>query len=415
MPHDPPIDGATARKPASPLGDTRGKLLFIDAPSGVAGDMLVAALVDLGVGEAVIRDAAAALPLDGYELRFERCMRSGIAATRFDVRVDGEQPSRDHATIRTLIAGSAGLSEGTRRLALDAFAVLAEAEAQVHDTTPERVGFHEVGAVDSIIDIVAVAAALDHLGVDVACSPLPMGRGIVESAHGMIPLPAPATVLCLRGVPTYDAGIDAELVTPTGAVLVRVASRAFVRWPRMQPERVGWGAGTRELPDRPNLLRVVLGSPSDARLALQRGTCVVLELNVDDMTGEIAADALERARERGALDAWSTPIGMKHGRPALMLSALARRDDVESIARALLSESTSLGLRVREVDRLERPRRTLEVATSYGPIVVKVADGDGLPPNVAPEHASCVAAAKAHDVPVKQVYAAAITAFAARS
>jgi pyridinium-3,5-bisthiocarboxylic acid mononucleotide nickel chelatase len=203
-------------------------------------------------------------------------------------------------------------------------------------------------------------------------------------------------------------------VTPTGACLVRAAARAFTRWPNLRPLRVGWGAGARELSDRPNALRLVLGEPTDTAPACAgQGSHVVLELNVDDMSGELAAVALARAQAAGALDAWSTAIGMKKGRPALMLSALARRAEADAVARALLSETTSLGVRLHEVARIERNRRMVEVSTAYGPIAVKVADGDGLPPNVAPEYEACARAAEAHGVPVKQVYAAAAAAYLA--
>jgi uncharacterized protein (TIGR00299 family) protein len=391
-------------------------VLFLDAFSGIAGDMLAAALIDLGVPQTVIRAALETLPLDGYELRVVRRVRSGIAACGFVVDVRQAQPARDYAAIRALLHAAAGLSEGARRLALRAFEVLATAEARVHGTSVERVQFHEVGAVDSIVDVVAAAVALDHLGAEVVCSALPMGRGLIRAAHGPLPGPPPATVLCLEGVPTHDAGIDAELVTPTGACLVRAAAQRFARWPTMRPLRSGWGAGTRTLADRPNALRVVLGESTSA-LGLEPGTVshVVLEANVDDMTGELAASALTRAQEAGALDAWSTPIGMKKGRPALMLSALARRGDLEAVARALLSESTSLGLRVRDVGRIERARRMVEVTTAYGPIALKVADGDSLPANVAPEFEQCRVAAERAGVPIKQVFSAAIAAYFAQS
>jgi uncharacterized protein (DUF111 family) len=226
------------------------------------------------------------------------------------------------------------------------------------------------------------------------------------------PVPAPATAKLLKDAPIYAGPQSAELVTPTGACLVRAAAKRFARCPSMRPLRSGWGAGTRVLADRPNMLRVVLGDPSDA-LGVEPSTAghVLLETNVDDMSGELAASALARAHEAGALDAWSTSIGMKKGRPALMLTALARRGELEAVARALLSETTSLGLRVREVGRIERARRMIEVSTAYGPIAVKVADGDGLPANVAPEYERCREAAERARVPIKQVYAAAIAAY----
>lgn len=395
-----------------PRGAGANKLLFLDAFSGIAGDMLVAALVDLGVPERVLREGLATLDLPGYTWRLVRRSHSAIAACGLEIEIAQGQPSRDYAAIVALLQGARGLPDGARTLALRAFELLAQAEARVHGTSVERVHFHEVGAVDSIVDITAAAIALDHLGAEVVCSALPMGRGLITAAHGPLPGPAPATVLCLEGVPTYDAGLDVELVTPTGACLVRAAARRFARWPSMRPVRTGWGAGTRSLPDRPNALRVVLGEPTSA-IGLEPGenSHVLLELNVDDMSGELIASALAAAQQAGALDTWSTPIGMKKGRPALMLSALARRSDLDVVARALLSESTSLGLRVRDVARIERSRRMVDVQTAHGPIGVKVADGDGLPPNVAPEYEQCRAAAERSGVPIKQVYAEAIAAY----
>jgi uncharacterized protein (TIGR00299 family) protein len=405
-----------ARPARAPLaaGDGRGKVLFLDAFSGLAGDMLLAGLVDLGVPREAIERALSTLPLSGYELAFAPRTRSAISALGLEVRVTGAQAPRGYAEIRAMLERAERLRPGARSLALAAFAVLAEAEAEVHGAPIEHVHFHEVGAVDSIADIVGAAVALDYLGADVICSPLPMGRGFVRSQHGPIPAPAPATLLCLRGVPTYDAGIDAELVTPTGACLVRAAAKRFARWPSMNALRVGHGAGARELADRPNVLRLVLGDPA-ASIETDDGEYVVLEMNVDDMTGELMAVALARAQEAGARDTWSTPIGMKKGRPAVMLSALAHHGDQERVARALLSETSSLGLRVRRVGRVERSRRVLTVQTEYGPIAVKVADGDGIAPNVAPEYEACRAAAEAHGVPVKLVFAAASAAYLAQA
>jgi uncharacterized protein (TIGR00299 family) protein len=398
----------------TPLAAGEGSqgLLFLDCFSGIAGDMLVAALVDLGVPTEVIADAVGPLPLPEVRLELSRRSRSGIEAAAFDVVLDGPAEERRYAEIRSMLESAGHLTAGARRLAQRAFERLARVEADIHGTDVEQVHFHELGAVDSIVDIVGVCAALDHVGARVICSPLPMGRGMIQSRHGAIPEPAPATVACLRGVPTYDAGIDAELVTPTGACLVAIAATEFSRWPSMRPERVGWGAGTRELSDRPNLLRVVLGTPSSVSTAERSPDTshVLLETNVDDMSGEIAAFALEHAFGAGALDVWTTPIGMKKGRPALMISALARAEQADAVASALLAQTTSLGLRIRPVERIERPRRILEVETSYGAIRVKLAEGDGLPVNVAPEYEDCRAAAEAAAVPVKQVYAAAITA-----
>lgn len=391
-----------------------GKILFLDAPSGIAGDMLVATLLDLGVPRGAIEEPLAALPLTGYRIDVVPLVRSGIGARRFIVEVESGQPQRTYRQIRELLEAAA-LAGGCRKIALDAFRLLAEAEAGVHRMPVEDVHFHEVGAVDSIVDIVAVAAAIDFLGARVIASPLPMGKGHIRAQHGVLPLPAPATVSCLRGVPTYDAGIDGELVTPTGACLVATIASEFSRWPDLAPERSGWGGGTKELEDRPNLLRAVLGTSPDAAPRASgesEAPFAILEANVDDMSAEIAAHAVERALEAGALDAWTTPIGMKKGRPAMMIAALARREDIQSLSRVLFAETTTLGVRVRPSYRLERPRRMIEVETAFGPIAVKVADGDGLPRNAAPEFEACRAAALEHEVPLKEVYAAAIAACA---
>ena len=375
--------------------------------------MIVAALLDLGVPEAALREGLSGLALSGYELHVSRVRRSSIAGRYFDVRVTDAHPPRDHATIVSMIEAAQTLTPGARALALRAFSILAHAEAQVHAVPVEQVHFHEVGAVDSIVDVCAAAIGLDYLGAEVVCSPLPLGRGTIRSAHGMIPLPAPATVLCLRDVPTYDAGIAAELVTPTGACLVAAVAHGFGQWPALRPERVGMGAGTKDWPDRPNLLRAVLGTPAPLTQAGTRshGLHVVIEANLDDLTPEIAAFAMQRALAAGALDAWTTAIGMKKGRSAITLSVLARRDKLEELSKLLLSETTTLGLRHYPVDRIERPRRLVSVETIYGAIDVKVAGGDGLDEQAAPEYEACRLAAETHAVPIRRVYAAALTAF----
>ncbi|MCG8554162.1 MAG: nickel pincer cofactor biosynthesis protein LarC [Proteobacteria bacterium] len=382
-------------------------MLFLDAFSGVSGDMLVAALLDLGVPLQLVQRALEPLPLGGYRIELSEVRRSSIRALRFRVVVEPAQPSRDYASIRDVLQGTSSLTDGARAMALESFACLARAEARVHGVELERVHFHEVGAVDSIVDIVAAAVCIDHLSARVACSPLPMGRGFVATQHGSLPLPAPATLECLRAVPTYDAGIEAELVTPTGACLVATLATSFERWPAIVPERVGWGAGSRALDDRPNALRAVLGKPGPAASDRQR-ECVLVETNVDDISGEHVAFALQRVLEQGAVDAWASPIGMKKGRPGVLLSALVRRSQLHAVSHTLLSETGSLGVRSRAVDRIERPRRSVEVTTPYGRVTVKIADRDGLPAQIKPEYEACQRLASAKDIPIRQVYQAAL-------
>ena len=398
-------------------GAGAGKVLFLDAPSGLAGDMIVAALVDLGVPEIVVANAVAAVALTGFHVHFGTRVRSGIVATHFEVHEDAPQPARTYGSIRALLDASK-LTPEVRAIAQRTFRRLADAEAKVHRMPLDDVHFHEVGAVDSIVDVVGSAAALEHIGghtrAHVVVSPLPMGRGFTRASHGVLPLPAPATVECLAGLATYDAGIDFEFVTPTGAAIVGAHAHGSSRWPAMSPERVGWGAGTKELADRPNVLRAVLGAashaaqPRDADASAPRATHVVLEANIDDATGELVASAIESLFAIGALDAWATPITMKKGRPALTLSALAPIDRADVVAAAILRETTSLGVRRYDVSRLERPRRTVTVETPYGPIPVKIAEGPYGPPQMKPEFDACAAAARAHGVPVREVLRAAL-------
>jgi uncharacterized protein (TIGR00299 family) protein len=370
--------------------------------------MTVAALLDLGVPLAVVENALAKLPVEGFHLHVGHVHRSGIVATTFDVHVEGGQPERSYASIDRMLDESR-LPDGTKNIARRVFRKLGEAEASVHGMPIEEVHFHEVGGVDAIVDIVGSAAAFDWLGATVVASPLPMGRGFVRARHGTLPLPAPAVVDCLAGVPTYGVDLDAELVTPTGAAIVATMATRFERWPAFAPERVGWGGGQRELADRPNVLRVVLGA-SEAKSALGAGTHVVVEANVDDMNGELAAHALATILAAGALDAWATPIVMKKGRPGLTLSALATVANGSIIAAALLRETSSIGVRAYEVGRIERPRHTVEVTTPFGPIPVKVSGGPYGPPVIKPEFDACVRAAAQAGVTVREVIAAALEA-----
>ena len=402
---------AAPRNAELAIGAGAGRILFFDAPSGLAGDMIVAALVDLGVPSAIVADALAALPITGFHVHFGMRVRSTIAAASFEVHVDQAQPPRTYASVRALLDESQ-LPEGIRARAQRTFQRLAVAEARVHATSIDEVHFHEVGAVDAIVDVVASAAALEYLrGAELVVSPLPMGRGFVKAAHGKLPLPAPATLECLSGLDAYDAGIEFELVTPTGAAIVGAHAVRSERWPSMTPERIGWGAGTADLADRPNVLRAVLGTASDAAARISSATHAVLEANIDDATGELAASWIESLLSAGAVDAWATPITMKKGRPAWTLSALVPVALAQVVEASMLRETTSLGVRRHDVTRTERPRRIVQVETVFGRIPVKVAEGPFGPPQAKPEFEACAAAARWHAVPVREVILAALTAW----
>jgi hypothetical protein len=416
--HSPDLRGAdplSFGNPRLPRAAGVGKLLHFDCFSGVAGDMTVAALVDLGVPFEVVTSAVAAVLPRGVELSLRAALTGVIGGVRFVVEPEGAHPERSYVEIQRLLEAAA-LDDDTRRRALAIFRRLAEAEAFVHRSPLEAVSFHEVGAVDAIADIVGAAAALSYLGAEMVCAPLPLGRGSVVCRHGTLPLPAPATVACLKGVPTYDAGIEAELVTPTGAAIVASQARSFQGWPSLQPLAIGWGAGTRVLPDRLNALRVVLGDPVATHHEVSAVTThVVLEANVDDMTGELTGHAIAKLLESGALDAWAAPITMKKGRPGLSVSALCTNAAAAVIEAVLLRETSSIGLRRYGVSRSERPREIIEIETEFGTIPVKVARGPYGPPQLKPEFDACAAAAATHSVPVRVVLAAALAAALART
>ena len=395
----------TALEPLGP-GAGKGRVLFLDCSSGLSGDMIVSALIDLGVPLDVVSGAAAKLPLGGYRIRTEKETRRSMIVSRFFVDVDeGDQPHRHYADIREMIAGSA-IGGGTRELALRIFRTLAEAEARVHGAAVEDVHFHEVGAVDSIVDIVGAAAAFDHLGAEVVCGPLPLGCGFVQTRHGLLPLPAPAVLEILKGVPVEGTDVAAELTTPTGAAIVKTVAAGFGRLPPMIPNRIGLGAGARCHEDRPGVLRAILGEPVAER-ADDPAPCTVIEANIDDITGELAGHALERVLAAGALDAWLAPIHMKKGRPALTLGALVRAADVERIGAVVLAETTTIGLRHHRVGRMEMRREVREVATPFGAVRVKLSRGPRGSVNAAAEFEDCKLRAAESGVPLKRVMAAA--------
>jgi uncharacterized protein (TIGR00299 family) protein len=382
------------------------RLLYLDCVGGAAGDMLLAALLDSGADPDALRAGLAGLRIDGLRVETERVTRHAISATRVRVAGAEGQPHRDWASIREQI-DAAGLGERPTARAQEAFRRLAHAEGRIHDVDPERVHFHEVGAVDAIGEVCGVALALESLGIDrVACSPLPAGRGLVEAAHGRLPIPAPATLALLEGAPLYGVPLEAELVTPTGAALVAALAEEYGPLPSLTLERTGYGAGSRDMAELPNVVRAIVGTaaPSAAR------TVSLIEANLDDLLPELAPDAAEACFAAGALDVWTTPAQMKRGRPGFVISALARPADEDAVATAMLRETTTLGVRIARLDRieLERESRTVEVAGE--PVRVKVGLLGGRVVNLAPEHADCERAARITGDPVKTVWARALAA-----
>ncbi len=377
------------------------KTAYLDTFSGLSGDMMVGALLDCGADFDELSNALRALPVQGYRLASGRKIRSGISAVKFEVEVASPQPERHFSEIRQMIE-SAKLPAGATRRAIAAFEALADAEAKVHRTTRDQVHFHEVGAVDSIIDIVGSAWLLERLEIGaIIVGELPMGRGFARSRHGTIPIPAPATVELLTGFPIRMGEGEAEMVTPTGAAMVRALARPAPAGLIFDSERVGYGAGSRELGDRPNLLRVLIGSE---RLPYESDAMVAIEANIDDLNPQVYGYLTDRLMAAGARDVTLTPTIMKKGRPGVIVSVLAEPARKEALAAILFAETTTIGLRFHPVSRLKLHREIREVTTRFGPIRVKVsgsADSDAL--TIAPEYEDCRRAAETHQVALRVV------------
>lgn len=381
--------------------------LYLDAYSGISGDMMLGALLDLGVPREHLVAELERLALPGWRLEQERVEQHGVTGTRANVHLDdGPQPHRHLSDIRAIIHSSS-LSLCIQEDALGVFELLAHAEARVHGAGVEEVHFHEVGAVDAIIDIVGACVGLAYLGVSqFDCSPLPLGTGFVRAAHGTLPLPAPATleILAGSGVTLLPGQGEGEMVTPTGAALVAHFGR-FEDSVVLRPTRIGYGFGTRVLP-WPNALRAILTEEA-AQPTLETDAVTLLECNVDDMSAEVFPYVIERLLEHGALDAWTTPVTMKKGRPATVLSVLTRAGEEERLAGILLRETTTLGVRYVPWRRFKAGREVRTVGTQWGDVRVKLKLLDGAVADAAPEYEDCARLAREHDVPLRAVYEAA--------
>jgi pyridinium-3,5-bisthiocarboxylic acid mononucleotide nickel chelatase len=386
------------------------RIAYFDCIAGIAGDMALGALLDAGADIDEISGHLAPLPVDPFEIEVEEVETHGLHACRVHVRTGPGSVIRTYANIRSLLEG-AELPEDARALASRIFRRLAEAEAVIHRRDVEQVTFHEVGAVDSIVDIVGTALALTQLGIErVFSSPVPTGLGMVRTQHGSMPIPAPAVVELLRGAPMFSRGVPIELVTPTGAAILAATVEGFGDMPMLRPDAVGYGAGTLRS-DFPNVLRVIVGEEDASQLAApyvagsgDATAEVVLETNVDDMSPELASYVLERLLGEGAQDAWLTPIVMKKGRPTLTISVLcgpARADDLRAL---LFRETGTLGVRASRVDKRALDREHITVATRHGSVRVKVGSMDGSPVSVAPEYEDCARVAREAAVPLRDVF-----------
>ncbi|MCY4535498.1 MAG: nickel pincer cofactor biosynthesis protein LarC, partial [Bryobacterales bacterium] len=351
------------------------RLCYLDCFSGIAGDMLLGALVDAGLDVAVLQSEVAKLGIDGLTLRAEPVKRCGLAGTKVHVEARHDHSHRSLATIERMI-GESSLDDRVKRDSASVFRRLGEVEARAHAIPIEKVHFHEVGAFDSIADIVGSCAGLRALGVDrICCSPINLGSGTVQAAHGTMPVPAPATARLVEGVPTYSDGPSVELTTPTGAALAVTLGDSFGPPPAMRISLSGYGAGSRDFPGRANLLRVLVGEAEEADTPAEQ--VWVLEANIDDMTPEMAGFAMERLLESGALDVTLTPVQMKKNRPGFTLTVLAAPHDRERLGAMMLAETSTLGLREVSARRRTLPRSWTEVSTSYGPVRIKTSGPPG--------------------------------------
>ena len=444
------------------------RIAYLDCFSGISGDMFLGALVDAGVSPKLLEDTVAALDI-GARLEISRVVRGGISAAKVDVYSNGEKDlprevfwqqqghghTHDHQHLEPVlgqsavttqhdhshdnhshhthshgrslteiraIIGKAAISSTAKATAIRIFEALGEAEAEIHETTVDAVHFHEVGAVDAMVDIVCAAVGAESLAIqEWVCSPLNVGGGTVKCAHGTLPVPAPATLKLLRDAPVYSSGPQVELVTPTGAAIVKTLSTRFTPFPAMKIEKAGYGAGTRDFPEHPNLLRLTIGEITAAERAdtsppashnPSTEKITVLEANLDDLSPQVLAYAMERLLAEGALDVFSVPVQMKKSRPGALLTVLAKMEDADRLTKLIFAETTTLGVRRREEHRQTLSRRWETVNTTWGPVRIKIANMNGTVSNYAPEYEDCRALAEAHHIPLKQVIQQAAQAYA---
>ncbi len=386
--------------------------LYLDPFAGIAGDMCLGLLVDLGVAPAALEAGLRALPVDGWRLEVREELRHGLGGTRVEVLCATGQAHRSWSAIDAMLA-AAELPEPVRERSRRVFRRLGEAEARVHRVELDAVHFHEVGAVDAIVDIVGTCLGLHALGVDeIVCAPLPLSHGLTKGSHGALPLPAPATLELLRGAPVRDAGSECELVTPTGAALAATLGR-FGPLPELTVERIGYGVGGWDLADRPNLLRGIFGTPVTVD-GFERDLVTVIETHLDDCLPEVLGSLLDSLLAAGALDAGFSPLQMKKNRPGVKLTVIAPPVLAESLAGLVLRESSAIGVRLYETRRLKLRREVRTIDTPLGPAQVKLLFAGERLLRVAPEHAACVALAAASGRALAEVYRL-VTAVAARA
>ena len=383
-------------------------IAYFDCFSGISGDMVLGALVDAGADLGAIERELRKLGLEGWTISAAKVQRGAIFATHVKVETQEDHHHRGLSIILKRIDG-ANLAPRAAERASRIFTRLAEAEAKVHQVPVESVHFHEVGAVDSIVDIVGAAIGFELLGIDeFACSAMDVGSGQVKTAHGLLPVPAPATLELLRGVPTYSSGIALELVTPTGAAIATALSTGYTGMPLMTLRAAGYGAGSADNREKPNVLRLLIGERAASTIGAQpEAPVTVIETNIDDMSPQIYGYLAEKALAAGALDIFSTPVQMKKNRPGLLVTLLCEPENAASLIDLVFREATTIGVRTHEVRRRTLAREWVPVATPFGEVRMKISRMNGSVLNAAPEYDDCQRIAAERGVPLKQVMAAA--------
>src|SRR6202795_2505810 len=387
------------------------KLAYFDCFSGISGDMTLGALVDAGCSADLLRAELKSLQVPGWTLTTEKVWKNGMAATYVRVETEDQQKHRSLATILEIL-NSSHLASPVRDRASRIFQKLGEAEAYVHDAPIEKVHFHEVGAVDAIVDIVGSCIGFHALGIErFACSPLNVGGGTAKMAHGMLPVPAPATARLLQGAPTFSNGVQRELVTPTGAALVATLCDSFGPQPPMSVSAIGYGAGTADLPGQPNVVRILVGEAAEKTVAGFDEEIAVIEANLDDMNPQIYGYFSEKALAAGALDVYTTPVQMKKNRPGTLLTVLCKPQDTNALMSLVFAETTTFGARTYRAQRRILPRESLNVSTTFGDVRIKISRVNGRILHVAPEYDDCRKLAVEKNVPLQRVISEALRAY----
>ena len=379
------------------------KLVYFDCFSGISGDMTLGALVDAGCDAAQLRSELQALSVPGWELTAEKVWKNGLAATYVRVKAEDQTKHRSLSAILQILKGS-HLANPVRERAAAIFTKLGEAEARVHDVPIEKIHFHEVGALDAIVDIVGACIGFHALGVErFACSPLNVGGGTAKMAHGVLPVPAPATANLLQGKPTYSNGVQSQLVTPTGAAIVATLCDSFGPQPPMSVSAIGYGAGTADLEGQPNVLRLMIGEAAEKVVPGFDQEIAVIEANLDDMNPQIYGYFSEKALAAGALDVFTTPVQMKKNRPGTLVTVLCNPADMDTLMSLIFAETTTFGVRTYRAQRRVLPRESVKVTTSFGDVRIKLSRVNGRILHVAPEYDDCRKLAVEKNVPLQRV------------